>query len=66
MIKPWIKMWKNTFNYKGTATRKEYWITLLLNILYMYVFIIPYALIIKVTGISVELAMSIYFITFLL
>lgn len=45
MIKAWIKMWKSTFDYKGMATRKEYWLGVIANVIFMYIAMIPYALI---------------------
>lgn len=45
MIKAWIKLWKGIFDYKGVATRKEYWLGAIANTIFMYIAMIPYALI---------------------
>lgn len=29
MINAYLKMWKNTFNYQGIASRKDYWLAIL-------------------------------------
>jgi len=47
MFGAWIDMWKNTFNFKGTAMRSEFWLAIIMNVISMFVFIIPYALILK-------------------
>lgn len=44
MIKAWINMWKNVFDYQGRVSRREYWKSLLMNLIAMYVLIIPYSL----------------------
>ncbi|MBN2797348.1 MAG: DUF805 domain-containing protein [Clostridia bacterium] len=30
------KLWKNSFNFKGTATRSEYWWIVLINFMIIY------------------------------
>ncbi len=47
MINAWFELWKNTFNYKGKMTRKSYWLALITNLIAMYVFVVPYALILR-------------------
>ena len=47
MFKSWISMWKNAFNYTGTATRKDYWLALIMNVIVMYIGAIPCGLIAK-------------------
>lgn len=44
MIKSWLLLWKNTFNYKGKTSIKTYWLSLITNVIAMYIFVIPYAL----------------------
>lgn len=66
MLKAWLNIWKNIFNYKGTASQKEYWSACVMNIPAMFIFIIPYALILRNFSISVELCMVSFFIIFLI
>ncbi|ELB81140.1 TPA: DUF805 domain-containing protein [Enterococcus faecium] len=33
MIQAYKQFWENSFNYKGKATRKEYWLVALMNAL---------------------------------
>jgi uncharacterized membrane protein YhaH (DUF805 family) len=37
MWKTFISLWKNIFNYSGTASRKEFWLGSIMNIIAMYV-----------------------------
>lgn len=37
-------MWKKTFDYKGESTRKDYWLAIIMNVIVMYVGVIPYTL----------------------
>ena len=64
MFKAWLNMWRNTFNYTGTATQKEYWLACILNVPIMYVLVIPFALIVKSFSISPEVASAIFLIAF--
>lgn len=50
MVKAWLKLWRNTFNYTGTATCREYWLGLIMNVIAMYVGVLPCALLIKLVG----------------
>lgn len=47
MMKAWLCMWRNTVNFTGTATRKEFWLGLIMNLIAMYIGVVPYALILK-------------------
>ena len=47
MIKSWFDLWKNIFNYKGKTKRKQFWLATIANVIAMYVFVIPYALILR-------------------
>ena len=40
MIEYYTKPYKNYFNFKGRARRKEYWLFLLINIIIVFIFII--------------------------
>ena len=44
MFKNWISAMKNTFNFKGVTTRKAYWQAALLHVVALYVFVVPYTL----------------------
>lgn len=47
MIKSWFDLWKNIFNYKGKTKRKQFWLATIANVIAMYVFVIPYVLILR-------------------
>ena len=47
MIKSWFDLWENIFNYKGKTNRKQFWLATIANIIAMYIFMIPYALILR-------------------
>lgn len=47
MIKSWLDLWKNIFNYKGKTKRKHFWLAIITNVFAMYIFMIPYALILR-------------------
>ena len=64
MLKAWFNIWKNIFNYRGIVSRKEYWLANIMNVLVMYVFVIPYALIFRVLTLSVEICVVSFFIIF--
>lgn len=65
MLKIWLNTWKNIFNYRGTVTRKEYWLACIMNVPAMFVFAIPYALIIRNIPIPVDICIVPFFIIFL-
>jgi len=65
LLKAWLHTWKNIFNYSGIVSRKEYWLACIMNILAMFVFVIPYALIMRHLPISVGLGIVLFFIIFL-
>ena len=44
MWKTFISLWKNIFNYSGTASRKEFWLGSIMNIIAMYVGLLPIAI----------------------
>lgn len=62
MFKAWRDMWKNIFNYTGTVTRKNYWLALIMNVIAMYVAIVPFALIAKQFTSNATLMATIYLI----
>jgi len=62
MITAWLNLWKNTFNYCGKTTRKEYWLGLVANVIVMYILVVPYALILKEITESVAVAVTVYLI----
>ena len=62
MFKAWINMWKNTFNYTATVTLKNYWLALIMNVISMYVGIVPFALISKLFTSDAILVATIYLI----
>lgn len=64
MFKAWINMWKNTFNYTGTVTRKDYWLALIMNVIAMYVLLIPYALVTIYITDNLPVAATIYLVVF--
>lgn len=45
MIKAYLKMWKNTFNYGGISSRKDFWLAILLYYIIYLILIIPIFLI---------------------
>lgn len=66
MLKAWLNTWKNIFNYRGTVTRKEYWLACVMNVLTMYVFMVPYALILSMFPISADICSGVFITVFLL
>lgn len=62
MIKAWLSMWKKTFCYTAEATRKEYWQALIMNVIAMYVGIIPYTLILANFTDNVAMIAAVYLI----
>lgn len=45
MIKAYLKMWKNTFNYRGISSRKDYWLAILLHYIIYLILMISICLI---------------------
>lgn len=45
LIQAWLLMWRNIFNYSGTASIREFWLGLVGNVIGMYAGIIPLALV---------------------
>lgn len=66
MLKAWLNVWKNIFNYKGIVSRKEYWLACIMNVLAMYVFMVPYALILSTFPISADVCIGVFITVFLL
>jgi len=64
MIKSWLNMWRNLFDFKGNTSRKEYWLACILNVPVMFIFIVPVGLIIRYFPISPEAMSVIYLILF--
>lgn len=64
MIKAWTSMWKNTFNFTGTVTRKGYWLALIMNVIVMYAGAIPYALVAFNITDNVTAIVTIYIVIF--
>ena len=62
MCKAWIEMWKNTFNYTETVTRKGYWLALIMNVIAMYVGVIPYALLAKLITDNYVAVITVYLV----
>lgn len=52
MIKSWLDLWKNIFNYKGKTKRKQFWLATITNVIAMYIFMIPYALILGIFSVD--------------
>ena len=46
MWKAFKSLWKNVFNFKGKASRKEFWLGSIAEIVFMYLLFIPTALIV--------------------
>ena len=46
MWKSFISLWKNIFNYTGKASRKDFWLGSIAEIIFMYLLLIPFALIV--------------------
>ena len=65
MLKNWLNIWKNIFNYSGTVSQKEYWLACIMNVPAMYIFIIPYALIMRNFPIPLEVIIVSFFVIFL-
>lgn len=64
MIKCWINMWKNIFNYLGTATRRDFWLAICMNVIAMYAIAVPCGLICRWIGANVDLVIIIYLAIF--
>ncbi len=64
MVKAWIDMWKNTFNYTGTVTRKGYWLALIMNVIVMYILLVPYALVTLYITDNVPVVVTVYLVVF--
>lgn len=64
MLKAWLNMWRNMFNYTGTSSQKEYWLACILNLPAMFIFVIPFALILRNFPISPEVAIALFLIVF--
>ena len=45
MWKAFVSLWKNIFNYSGTTDRKDFWLGSIMNIVAMYVGLVPIAII---------------------
>ena len=52
MWRSFVSLWKNIFDYKGVACRKEFWLGSVANIIAMYVGLIPAVTIIKLIEIT--------------
>ena len=46
MWRAFISLWKNIFNYTGKSSRKEFWLGSIAEIIFMYLLLIPYALVV--------------------
>ena len=62
MLKAWLNMWRNIFNYKGSASRKEYWLAIIMNVIAMYVGVIPCALLAALFADNVTAFITVYLI----
>ena len=59
MIKLFISLWKNVFNLNGTVGRKEFWISCIVGVLSMFLFMVPFTLIDAIWPIMSEVICSI-------
>ena len=64
MVKCWLNMWKNIFNYLGTVTRREYWLSICMNVIFMYALAVPCGLICRGLNANVNLVIIIYLAVF--
>lgn len=55
---------ENIGNYSGTVSQKEYWFACILNVPAMFVFIVPFALILRNFSISPEVGSALFLIAF--
>ena len=62
MWKAFLSLWKNIFNYKGVSTRKEFWLGALSQIIFMYIAVVPYALLLRVVTIPSPVFLAVFFI----
>jgi len=62
MIKALVSLWKNIFNYSGTASRKDYWLGITANVILMYILIVPIALIFRFVPFITPDALAIVYI----
>lgn len=62
-MESYIKMWTNYFNFKDRTTRKDYWLTVVINILIGAIISFISGFIIKVTGYHIfDYIMLIYYL----
>ena len=62
MIKSFLLLWKNIFNYTGRCGRKDYWLGLIANVIFMYIAAIPYALITAFLAIPLPVMITLFLI----
>ena len=48
MWSSFVSLWKNIFNYSGKTGRKDFWLGSIMDIIFMYVLLIPFAAIIYI------------------
>lgn len=61
MWKAFLSLWKNIFNYKGVSTRKEFWLGALSQIIFMYIAVVPCALLLRVVTIPLPVFFTVFF-----
>jgi len=62
MFKAWLQLWKQTADYRGKTSRKDYWSAILLHVITMYMFVIPYTLLLMLFTRSVAVIATSYLI----
>ena len=62
MVKSFLLLWKNIFNYTGRCGRKDYWLGLIANVIFMYIAAIPYALITAFLGVPLPVMVTLFLI----
>lgn len=60
MFKAWKNMWKNIMNYTGSVSRKAYWHAIIMNVIFMYIAAIPYALLSMLFTDNVAIVVTVY------
>lgn len=63
MKNAFISMWKNVFNYTGTVGRKEFWLACIAEVIFMYLLLIPEAIILiplQLIGIPIMISTALF------
>lgn len=64
MLKAWLNIWPNAFNYTGKVSRKDYWWACIVHIAAMFIFAIPCGLMLRFLPISAETGSALFLIAF--